>query len=221
MRFNSIFAALFIGSCLILLQSVNLGSAQETNKAGLGDRKTEMNNQFELATFGGGCFWCVEAIYLGFNGVEKVESGYSDGHTPNPTYQDVVSGSTGHAEVIQITFDPKIISYQDLLNIFFHSHDPTTLNRQGADVGTQYRSVILYHDARQKEEALKIKGEIEQQKLWSDPIVTDIKEFKTFYLAEDYHQNYYANNKTKPYCSMVIAPKIGKIYKQFKDKLKK
>ncbi len=185
--------------------------------------KTEpniMKSNSSLATFGGGCFWCVETIFLGFKGVEKVESGYAGGDVPNPTYEQVTSGKTNHAEVAQITFDPSVISYKDLVTIFFHAHDPTTLNRQGNDVGTQYRSIILYHDESQKKIAEDVLKEITETKLWSDKIVTELTPLDIFYVAEDYHQNYYANHKEKPYCSLVIAPKLQKVFAKFKDKLK-
>jgi len=188
-----------------------------------GEQKMENVNSdtFQLATFGAGCFWCTEAVFQRVNGVIKVESGYSGGTVSNPTYEAVCTGKTGHAEVTQITFDDKIISYTELLKIFFKTHDPTTLNRQGADVGTQYRSVIFYHDDDQKKIADKIKHELETAKIWDAPIVTEISKFSKFYKAEDYHQNYYNNNSNQPYCSFVITPKIEKFEKVFKDKLKK
>jgi peptide-methionine (S)-S-oxide reductase len=171
--------------------------------------------KLEKATLGAGCFWCVEAIFQDLKGVEKVESGYSGGTTKNPTYEQVCSGMTGHAEVAQITFDPSVISYEQLLTVFFHVHDPTTLNRQGADAGTQYRSAIFYHNEGQKKTAEKVKEDISKSGLWDDPIVTEITPFDEFYKAEDYHQNYFNENPEKSYCSYVIAPKVKKFYKEF------
>lgn len=176
--------------------------------------------QRETATFGNGCFWCTEAIFKSLKGVETVESGYSGGKIKNPTYREVCSGLTGHAEVIQITFDPSVISYDELLEVFWQTHDPTTLNRQGADVGTQYRSAIFYHSPEQKEAAEKYKAELNKQKVFDKPIVTEITPFDKFYKAEDYHQDYYANNPNQGYCKIVIVPKLEKFKKVFKDKLK-
>lgn len=177
--------------------------------------------ELETATLGGGCFWCLEPIFEALKGVEKVESGYAGGSTPDPTYQQVCIGNTGHAEVIQITFHPKEISYEDILRVFFEVHDPTTLNRQGADVGTQYRSIILYHSEEQKHTAERVIREIEEAKLWKDPIVTEIQPLKTFYPAEAYHQEYFENNPNQPYCRMVIAPKVEKFKKSHSAELKK
>ena len=179
-----------------------------------------MTGSVEIATLGGGCFWCIEAIFQRLQGVQKVESGYSGGARKNPTYDQVSSGGTGHAEVIQITFDPSVISYAELLNVFFHLHDPTTLNQQGADSGTQYRSVIFFHGPEQQKTADEVKKKIGESGLWKDPIVTEISPFTEFYPAEDYHQNYYNEHKDKPYCSIVIAPKIQKLFKEFGSKLK-
>lgn len=173
----------------------------------------------EKATFGAGCFWCVEAIFENLNGVVKVESGYSGGNTNNPTYDDVCSGTTNHAEVVQITFNPNIVSFAELVNIFFRTHDPTTLNRQGADVGSQYRSVILYHDNNQKLIAENVKKYVSSAKIWNEKIVTEISPYKIFYKAEDYHQNYYDQNKNAPYCQIVINPKLEKFKKEFSGKL--
>lgn len=178
------------------------------------------SGQKETATFGGGCFWCTEAIFKSLKGVEKVESGYSGGKVKNPTYKEVCTGETGHAEVIQITFDPAVISFHELLKVFWETHDPTTLNRQGADVGTQYRSVIFYHSPQQKEIAEKYKAELNKENVFNKPVVTQITAFDTFYKAENYHQNYYANNSTQGYCQIVIVPKLEKFRKIFKDKLK-
>lgn len=174
----------------------------------------------ELATLGAGCFWCVEAVFLGLKGVDKVISGYSGGFVDSPSYDEVCSGTTGHAEAIQVIFDPKVISYDDLLRVFFTTHDPTTLNRQGADVGTQYRSAIFYHSPEQKAAAEKIAREITDEKLYRSPIVTEVTEFANFYKAEDYHQNYYARNPTQGYCRAVIDPKVRKFRQKWAHLLK-
>ncbi|MFO0985147.1 MAG: peptide-methionine (S)-S-oxide reductase MsrA [Planctomycetota bacterium] len=174
----------------------------------------------EVATFGEGCFWCVEAVFQRLAGVVKVESGYAGGTVANPTYRQVCGGDTGHAEVCQITFDPAKISYADLLEVFFGTHDPTTLNRQGNDEGTQYRSVIFYHDARQKELAERAKRELDAAHAFPRPIVTEIAPFEKFYRAEDYHQNYFNDNGSQPYCRLVIAPKVDKLKQVFAQKLK-
>lgn len=168
-----------------------------------------------VATFGGGCFWCIEAVIQRLKGVESIKSGFSDGFIKNPPYREVCSGRTGHAEVIQVTFNPDIISYHDLIFIFMTSHDPTTLNRQGGDSGTQYRSIILYHDEEQKLIAEKVFGEVEPA--YSDPIVTQLKPFEVFYQAEDDHQNYYNQNQEARYCELVIDPKIHKLKKMYAD----
>lgn len=174
----------------------------------------------EIATFGSGCFWCTEAIFEHLKGVESAVSGYSGGTVKNPTYKEVCTGNTGHAEVIQVTFNPEIISFKQLLEVFWQTHDPTTLNRQGADVGTQYRSVIFYHTPEQKKLAVEYKKKLDEAGIYKNPIVTEISEFDTFYKAEDYHQEYYDNNKAQPYCNFVITPKIEKFKKVFKDKVK-
>jgi peptide-methionine (S)-S-oxide reductase len=174
----------------------------------------------EKATFGGGCFWCVEAVFEKMKGVRSVVSGYAGGHVENPTYQQVTTGKTGHAEVAQIEYDPDEISYEELLEIFFKTHDPTTLNRQGNDVGTQYRSIILYHNEEQKKIAEKAKAKLEESGEYQKPIVTEIKLLDTFYEAEDYHQDYYKNNPNQAYCRIVIAPKLEKAEKKFSLKLK-
>jgi len=174
----------------------------------------------EVATFGGGCFWCLDAVYRELRGVERVVSGYSGGKRPNPTYEQVCSGATGHAEVVQVTFDPAEVSYRDLLNVFFTVHDPTTLNRQGADVGTQYRSVIFYHDDEQKRIAEEVMKDMEAQKVWNDPLVTQIVPLEAFYPAEAYHQDYYRDHPDQAYCRVVIEPKVAKFRKQFLDRLK-
>ncbi|MEP0860929.1 MAG: peptide-methionine (S)-S-oxide reductase MsrA [Ignavibacterium sp.] len=181
----------------------------------------QVKSNLEIATFGSGCFWCTEAIFERVKGVHKVISGYSGGTTEKPTYKEVCTGTTGHAECTQIYFDPTAITYDELLEIFWKTHDPTTLNRQGNDVGTQYRSVIFYHNEEQKQKAEYYKKKLEEEKIWDKPIVTEIVEFKKFYPAEDYHQNYYENNPYQGYCAFVITPKVKKFEKIFKDKLKK
>ena len=173
----------------------------------------------ETVTFGSGCFWCTEAVFQQLKGVSSVVSGYSGGHVENPTYEQVVTGRTGHAEVCQIQFDPDQISFEDILEVFFNTHDPTTLNRQGNDIGTQYRSVIFYHTDEQRETAERIKAELDTSGTWKNPIVTEIVPIKKFYKAEDYHQNYYRNNPNQGYCQLVIAPKLRKFEKVFKLKL--
>ena len=175
----------------------------------------------QIATLAGGCFWCIEAVFDDLKGVISVESGYSGGTMVNPTYEQVCTGRTGHAEAVQITFEPRTISYQDILRIFFTVHDPTTLNRQGNDVGTQYRSVIFFHNDAQKRIAEDTIKEIAGKKIWDDPIVTELAPFKAFYIAEDYHQEYFANNRNQPYCRSIIAPKVAKFRKLYYDKLKK
>jgi peptide-methionine (S)-S-oxide reductase len=175
------------------------------------------NPSTEIATLGGGCFWCTEAIYQQMRGILKVESGYAGGTVPNPTYKEVCTGSTGHAEVVRITFDPSVLNYRELLEMFLTIHNPTTLNRQGEDVGTQYRSVIFYHDAEQQKIAQEVKKGMAS--IWDDPIVTEVSAAPTFYPAEDYHQNYYRQNTQQGYCSMVIAPKVAKARKLFASKL--
>jgi peptide-methionine (S)-S-oxide reductase len=176
--------------------------------------------RMEVATLGGGCFWCLEAVYQELRGVEKVESGYSGGDVPNPPYRQVCSETTGHAEVVQVTFDPDEVSYRDILEVYFTIHDPTTLNRQGADVGTQYRSVIFYHDEDQKRTAGEVISELETEGIWNGPIVTEIAPFDEFYVAEDYHQNYFRNNGFQPYCQVIIAPKVAKFRKEHLERLK-
>ncbi len=173
------------------------------------------SDQYEQATFGAGCFWCVEAIYQRVNGVEAVESGYSGGHVENPTYSEVTSGRTDHAEVVRVLFDPEIISFEELLEVFWHTHDPTTLNRQGADVGPQYRSAIFYHNEEQKVIAEKSLKKTDESDLWANPIVTEISPLINYFVAEDYHQNYFNNNPNAGYCSVVIAPKVAKFKKEF------
>jgi methionine-S-sulfoxide reductase len=183
--------------------------------------KTDFTRQKEVATLGGGCFWCIEAVFNEMKGVEKVESGYSGGALAYPTYEQVSTGTTGHAEVVQITFDPKIISFKEVLEIFFTVHDPTTLNRQGPDVGTQYRSAIFYHNDKQKATAEEVVDELKSAKIWDAPIVTQIEPFEAFYKAEEYHNNYFKRHPEQPYCKLVIAPKIAKLSKYYIEKLKK
>jgi peptide-methionine (S)-S-oxide reductase len=174
----------------------------------------------EKATFGAGCFWCVEAIYSLMNGVIKVEPGYCGGNTENPTYKDVCTGTTGYAEVCQITYDPSIVSFLDLLEVLWKSHDPTTPNRQGNDIGTQYRSVVFYHNPQQKKESEEMKARLDAEKIWDKPVVTQIVPFKKFYVAENYHHDYYENNPQNPYCTFVITPKVKKFEETFKEYLK-
>lgn len=181
----------------------------------------ELQNELEVATFAGGCFWCTEAVFLELNGVNKVVSGYIGGKTINPTYKDICNGDTGHAEAIQITFDPNIISYGELLEIFFATHDPTTLNRQGNDIGTQYRSEIFYNNEAQKQLSEEYIALMTKENTFGKPIVTTVLPASKFYEAEDYHQNYYNQNKMQGYCSYIITPKIEKLQKVYKDKLKK
>lgn len=176
-------------------------------------------NDRERATLGGGCFWCLEAVYQQLKGVDEVVSGYAGGHTSDPAYEEVCAGSTGHAEVVQVTYDPKTVGYRELLEIFFTIHNPTTLNREGADVGTQYRSIILYHTGEQETIARNLIDELEAEGLWNDPIVTEVEPLEHFYPAESHHQNYYRRNSGQPYCQAVIAPKIAKLRKKYIQKL--
>ncbi len=179
-----------------------------------------MSEKRETATLGAGCFWCVEAVFTNLKGVEKVISGYAGGNLPHPTYEQVCTGNTGHAEAVQITFDPEIITFSDILDVFWRAHDPTTPNRQGYDTGTQYRSVIFYHSEEQKICAENSKREADIAGLWPNPIVTQIVPFTNFFKAEEYHQDYYRTNPDQPYCQVVIDPKIRKLRKEFQDKLK-
>jgi len=180
-----------------------------------------MNTNLHTATLAGGCFWCLEAVFDDIKGVHSVESGYAGGAIANPSYREVCSGNTGHAEVVQVHFDPNIVSYRDLLNVFFAIHDPTTMNRQGADVGTQYRSAIFYHDDEQKMVAEELIKNLNAQKIWDKPIVTELAKLDKFYMAEDYHQEYFARNPYQPYCQAVVAPKVSKFRKHFLELLKK
>lgn len=183
-------------------------------------RRGAMSHRTETATIAGGCFWCVEAVFEPIKGVEKVVSGYSGGKVAHPSYEQVCTGSTGHAEAVQITFDPAVLSYADLLRIFFAFHDPTTLNRQGADTGTQYRSAIFYHSPEQRDQARAVIAELTKEKLFDHPIVTEVTAFTEFYAAEKYHQSYYQKNAGQPYCQFVIAPKMAKLKKLYASKLK-
>lgn len=196
---------------LIYLFALSLSGFAQNKKA----------SNLETITLGGGCYWCVEAVYENLDGVKSVVSGFSGGKVANPTYEEVCTGETGHAEVVQITYDKSVTDINEIFKVFFTVHDPTTLNRQGADVGTQYRSVIFYKNDEQRKAAQSIIAELNKAKVYNSPIVTKVEPFTKFYKAEDYHQNYYANNKSQPYCKMVIQPKLEKFEKVFKNKLKK
>lgn len=185
------------------------------------DTSAMQNGRTEVATLGGGCFWCLEAVFDELRGVSEVESGYAGGQVANPTYRQVCNGTTGHAEVVQITFDPQAVSFRQLLEVFFTIHDPTTPNRQGADVGTQYRSAIFYHSPEQKAAAEQVIAQINEAGIWDGPVVTEVAPAPTFYRAEDYHQEYYVNNSNQPYCRAVVAPKVAKLRKYFVEQLKK
>lgn len=212
-------SGIFLSALLLLaLTSCGQRPAADANK-GMTTEKKEQSG-LQLATFGNGCFWCTEAIFQRLNGVEKVVSGYTGGKVKNPTYKEVCSGLTGHAEVIQITYDPKKISFDELLEVFWKTHDPTTLNRQGADEGTQYRSAVFYHNEEQKQLAIEYRKKLDASGAFDNPIVTEITASTEFYPAEDYHQNYFNLNGNAPYCSYVIQPKIEKFEKVFKSKLK-
>ncbi|MCB9330409.1 MAG: peptide-methionine (S)-S-oxide reductase MsrA [Lewinellaceae bacterium] len=211
--------SLFGASCHSAQESASKEKSMATTSATATTNNTPSDSsQTQVATLGGGCFWCIEAVYLELNGVLKVESGYSGGHVANPTYKAVSSGTTGHAEVAQITFDPSVVTFEEILEVFFTVHDPTTLNRQGNDTGTQYRSAIFYHSPEQQKiaEAAKIAA----AELWDEPVVTEIEPFDKFYKAEDYHQNYYKENPYQPYCVYVVGPKVKKFREKFKAKLK-
>jgi peptide-methionine (S)-S-oxide reductase len=205
---------------LFFLISLTACNKSKDNKNFKDQEIMETTTKLDTATFGSGCFWCTEAIFERVKGVHKVISGYSGGTTENPSYEQVCTGKTGHAEVCQIIFDPSVVPYEELLKIFWKTHDPTTLNRQGADSGTQYRSVIFYHSEKQKNLAEHYKLELDKSGAWENPIVTEISPFTKFFPAEAYHQNYFANNPTQGYCSFVIAPKVEKFEKVFKEKLK-
>jgi peptide-methionine (S)-S-oxide reductase len=209
---------LFLAFCLVSCAK----SKEQVNSANV--KKEEIINpmaNIDTATFGAGCFWCVEAIFQDMKGVQKVVSGYTGGHVDNPTYKEICTGNTGHAEVLQVYYDPEVVSFKDLLEVFWQTHDPTTLNRQGNDVGTQYRSAVFYHNTEQKELAEKYKKELDKSGAFSSPIVTEIVPVSKFFPAEDYHQNYFNLNQEQPYCTFVIKPKVEKFKKVFGDKLKK
>ena len=192
----------------------------EASSASLDENNVDMANT-EIATFGTGCFWCTEAVLESLDGVKKVVSGYAGGTVANPSYKEVCTGTTGHAECVEVVYDPKVISYAELLEAFFRSHDPTSLNKQGNDIGTQYRSVIFYHNEAQQKLAEQAKAELDKSGAYTKPIVTEISKAPKFYIAEDYHQNYFANNPDQGYCAFVIAPKLDKFKKVFKEKLRK
>ncbi len=206
----------------ILFSALSLGSCQSssTQRINMSEEIIPPNVKTETATFGTGCFWCTEAVFQELKGVLKVTSGYSGGKVENPSYEDVCAGNTGHAECLQIIYDPSVISFDELLEVFWEAHDPTTLNRQGNDAGTQYRSVIFYHDANQKAKAEEYKTKLDKSGAYNSPIVTEISPFSHFYAAENYHQDYYRLHGSLPYCSFVIRPKVEKFEKVFKDKLK-
>ncbi|MCU0344287.1 MAG: peptide-methionine (S)-S-oxide reductase MsrA [Ignavibacterium sp.] len=206
---------------LIVILAIGCNETKSEIKQKSNATMNNQNTHLEIATFGSGCFWCTEAIFERVNGVSAAVSGYSGGEVENPTYKEVCDGTTGHAECTKITFDPSVVSYDELLEIFWKTHDPTTLNRQGNDVGTQYRSVIFYHSDEQKQKAEYYKNKLTVEKIWEKPIVTEITKFEKFYPAEDYHQEYYDNNPNQGYCAYVITPKVEKFEKIFKDKLKK
>jgi len=220
---QSIFAPLF-GLFLIMACSNNSKNNVTSEKTDLPMSTNEINTApakiKDTATFGSGCFWCTEAVFQQVKGVDTVISGYSGGHVAKPTYKQVCSGTTGHAEVLQIVFNPALVSYSQLLEMFWYSHDPTTLNRQGNDEGTQYRSVVFYHNEQQKKEAEFYKKKLEEQKVFNSPIVTEISPLINFYPAEDYHQNYYNENSSQPYCMYIVRPKLEKFKKAFATKLK-
>lgn len=184
-------------------------------------QRTDVPPSREVTTLGGGCFWCLEAVYVELNGIERIESGYAGGTVANPSYYDVCRETTGHAEVVQLTFDPQVISFKEILEVFFTIHDPTTLNRQGADVGTQYRSVIFSHTPAQQAIAGQVIQELTAARLWNGPIVTEVVPFTAFYLAEDYHQQYFTQNPEQPYCLFVVAPKVAKFRQRYLAKLRR
>ncbi len=214
----------------VLMAVISLSSCAQSQKKETSTMNTKIDpvsqsqtstSQLDTATFGAGCFWCVEAQFQMLEGVAKVESGYSGGHVKNPSYKEVCNGTTGHAEVCNVYYDPKKISYDEMLAAFWQMHDPTQLNRQGNDVGTQYRSAIFYHNDAQKQIAEKYKKKLNEEKVYDNPVVTEIAPFSVFYKAEDYHMNYYNQNSNESYCQFVIRPKVEKFQKVFKDKLKK
>jgi len=204
---------------VIFIAVLQVSCAQNDNKPKVGETMISPED-LDTITLGAGCFWCVEAVFEQLKGVYSVESGYSGGHVKNPSYKEVCTGNTGHAEVCQISYNPSEISLNELLEVYWTTHDPTTLNRQGADEGTQYRSVVFYHNEEQRRYAEDVKNRLTQAKVWESPVVTQIVPFENFYKAEDYHQEYYSNNASQPYCRMVITPKLDKFKKVFADKLK-
>lgn len=212
----------FIMLIPILFSAISLVSCSQpsTQNIAMSEETIPVGLKTDTATFGTGCFWCTEAVFQELKGVYKVTSGYSGGTVKNPSYEDVCTGTTGHAECLQIIYDPKVISFDELLEVFWEAHDPTTLNRQGNDVGTQYRSVIFYHDPEQKKKAEEYKSKLDKSGAYSNPIVTEITPFSHFYAAENYHQDYYRLHGSQPYCTFVIRPKVEKFEKVFKDKLK-
>lgn len=216
---KSVLAAFMIS--LTTLLSCAQAENRTTNMSNTDNNRIPEGVKTDTATFGTGCFWCTEAIFQQLDGVFSATSGYSGGHVDNPTYKEVCEGTTGHAEVIQVVYDPAKITFDELLEVFWQVHDPTTLNRQGNDVGPQYRSVVFYHDNEQKQKAEEYKAELDKSKAFNNPIVTEISPFAKFYKAENYHQDYYNNNGSQPYCNFVIRPKLEKFEKVFKDKLKK
>jgi peptide-methionine (S)-S-oxide reductase len=224
MRFLSCIVNLFAGSCLVSAcanpENPNRSMSNLANKIAVVNEPVS-NEKTDTATFGNGCFWCTEAVFQQLNGVLKVTSGYSGGDVANPTYEQVCAKNTGHAEVIQIVFDPGKITFDELLEVFWQTHDPTTLNKQGNDEGPQYRSVVFYHSLNQKERSEYFKSQLDKSGAFPNPIVTAVEPFKNFYSAENYHQNYYNANGSQPYCYYVIRPKLEKFEKAFKDKLRK
>lgn len=207
--------------CYLAIITFACEAKENKNKSDMeSEKKVADNQKLEKATFAGGCFWCTEALFLEIKGVEKVLPGYTGGKVENPTYEEVCEGTTGHAEAIEITYNPELVSYEDLLEVFFGTHDPTTLNRQGADVGTQYRSEIFYHSEAQKKAAENFISLLNTQNIYGKKVVTKISPAVTFYVAEDYHKNYYNRNKNQGYCMAVIAPKLDKLKKNYKSKLK-
>jgi peptide-methionine (S)-S-oxide reductase len=215
MTARKLLTGILLGGFLLVTAKDSINMSQANNQT------VSSSPGKEVITLGGGCFWCIEAVFNELKGVERVESGYSGGSTVNPSYRQVCSGTTGHAEVVQVTFDPKVISLRDILGVFFTVHDPTTLNRQGPDVGTQYRSAVFYRGQEQKAVAEQVIKETQAAKLWKDPIVTEVTPFKAFYKAEDYHQEYFKLNGEAPYCRLVIAPKMTKFREHYRDKLKR
>jgi peptide-methionine (S)-S-oxide reductase len=211
----------FAGLSLIFMGMIPFASCAQREQINYPKDSQPMTIQkTDTATFGAGCFWCVEAIFQQVNGVISVQSGFSGGHVKNPSYREVCDGNTGHAEVCQIVYDPSVVSFLELLQIYWKTHDPTTLNRQGADVGTQYRSAIFYHTPEQQKEAEETKADLNAAGIWKDPVITEIVPYTVFYKAEDYHQDYYFQNTSQPYCTAVITPKVEKFKKVFADKLK-